>query len=66
MCVCGEHLIAGQDIHTHIIKVCVSIFHPRADAPFPLSHTFFFSHRQGTLIHQVNPSLVPKSELHAS
>ena len=36
------------------------IFHPRADAPFPLSHTFFFSHRQVTLVQQVNFSLVPK------
>ena len=44
-------------------KACVSIFHPRAKACFSLSHTFFFSH---TLVQQVNLSLDPKSELHAS
>ena len=35
------------DVHSitnSSIKICVSIFHPRADALFSLSHILFFRH----------------------
>ena len=33
----------------HFIQVCASIFHPRADGPFPLSLPLFLGHKKNIL-----------------
>ena len=46
--------------------VCPTIFHPWADASFPLSLPFFLSHRQDTLVNEFYLSPSTKNKVHAS
>ena len=52
-------------VHSSMHMLFYYIFYFRADATFPLSPPFFFSHRKDTLVQQVNLSLIPQSELQA-